>query len=219
MKNEIGRFGKTGVALTMLFAVCSHPSWSAPANPTVPISFSSTGGGPGSPSLLQLGLSQPIEFTLIGSGAINDFLLFVVKNAQTNPLQYQDYLNTPSVNTISYSINGGASYLTTGWIDGGFNSQDVGPADSYLYAQLPISVAPGDKITFSSGVFEGYSMNNTFSIPTTGTYTTFLANSGLGSGGERISGFGSVVPEPSAFSLLIMGLGGVMVCRRFARKV
>ncbi len=29
----------------------------------------------------------------------------------------------------------------------------------------------------------------------------------------------ALVPEPSAFSLLIMGLGGAMVCRRFARKV
>ena len=140
------------------------------------------------------------------------FLLFAIQNAQAINQLTQSFVPGGSLSsTISYSVNGSGSYHIMGWNDGGWSGTDVTEKDSYFFMSLGTSLAAGDRITFSAGTLGGIPAGMDFDVPSSGNYTTFLAN---GTGGARVSGFGVAVPEPSALSLMVLGLGGLAILRR-----
>ena len=208
---------KAALVLGVLGAFVSESSFSAPALPTVPISFSGTSGSTNTPASLTL--SQPIQFLLNANAATGDFMLFTIKYAQPTPQPSQSFISGPAFSSsILYSVNGSGSYQVSGWADGGYASGDIAAADSYFWMTLGQNIFAGDLITFSTGSLGGIPGTSTFDVPANGNYTTFLANASSGSGGQKISEYGSVVPEPSVLSLLVVGLGGVIALRRVRRK-
>ena len=204
---------KAAFVLGVLSALFAERSFSAPALPTVPISFSGTSGSTNTPSLLTL--SQPIQFLLNANAASGDFMLFTIKYAQPAPQPTQSFILGPSFSSsILYSVNGSGSYQVSGWADGGYASGDVAATDSYFWMVLGQNIFAGDLITFSAGSLGGTPGDAAFDVPASGNYTTFLANASTGFNGQKISDYGSVVPEPSALSLLAVGLGGLAMLRR-----
>ena len=182
---------------------------------SVPIVFSGSSNQTNAP--VQLTLNQPVEFVMTANMSSGGFLLFAIQNAQAiNQLTQSGVSGGSLSSTISYSVNGSGSYQSImGWVDGGWPGTDVTRKDSYFFMSLGTSLAAGDRITFSAGTLGGIPAGMDFDVPASGNYTTFLAN---GTGGARVSGFGVAVPEPSALSLLVVGLGGVMAWRRVRRK-
>lgn len=179
---------------------------------SVPIIFSGDSNQTNTP--VQLTLNQPVEFQITSNTSNGVYLFFFIQNAQASDQSGPAGIS-PFSSTVTYSINGTGSYQIGGWIDGGSGNPAVSKRDSYLWMQLAQNISVGDKIAFTAGTLGGIAGDTNFNVPLSGSFTTFLVRSNDGS---IISGSGSAVPEPSALSLLVVGLGGVMLLRRKRQK-
>lgn len=173
------------------------------ADPTVPLNFSGTSGQTNAP--VSLTLSQPVQFLITGSVSSGNFMLFTIRNAQATSQTQSSFATNAFSSSIFYSINGTGSYAVSGWADGGYNSGNVTNTDSYFWMVLAQSLSPGDVVVFNSGTLQGTPTMTNFDVPLSGDYTTFLADASFGSDGIKISEYGTVVPEPSTYALLLLG--------------
>ena len=183
---------------------------------SVPIVFSGSSNQTNSP--VQITLNQPVEFLMTANVSSGTPFFFIIQNAQPIAQPNSSFVLPGALSsTISFSINGSGSYLVNTAInDGGINAGDVTSRDSYFYTILGTTISAGDLLTFSTGTIGGIPSNTNFDVPASGNYTTFLFN---GNTSAKVSGFGVAgVPEPSAVSLLVVGLGGVVALRRVRRK-
>ena len=183
---------------------------------SVPIVFSGISNQTNSP--VQITLNQPVEFLMTANVSSGTPFFFIIQNAQPIAQPNSSFVLPGALSsTISFSINGSGSYLVNTAInDGGINAGDVTSRDAYFYTILGTNISAGDLLTFSTGTIGGIPSNTNFDVPASGNYTTFLFN---GNTSAKVSGFGVAgVPEPSAVSLLVVGLGGVMAMRRVRRK-
>ena len=199
-------FAQASVAALALSALAlTAPSANAQAN----LVFS---GGSGSP--LSLTLTAPVTYTIITTPTSFSSPLFVFDAVGGTPFNF-----STATATITFSINGGTDQ-TINRINKSFSGGDVTSDDIYILGSLP-GVVVGDIVTLSSGTLTTNS-NIAVAAPASGSFTTFITNSG--GSPMRLSTNGiaganpTAAPEPGTLPLvgmgLISGLGMVKGVRR-----
>ena len=163
----------------------------ANAQGTLPFS-----GGSGTP--LTATLATPISYTITTVATTYGSFIF-------DGVGGSAFFSNPSTTTLSYQINGGPTQ-TISVFRNNFTGGNITADDVLINGTVNNNLNIGDILTLASGTI---TTNNNFTgtLPTSGTYTTFAANST----GSRISTNGVAVPaavgpEPGSLPLLGMGL-------------
>ena len=164
-------------------------------------------GGLGTP--LTLTLNAPVTYAITAAGANGNAPLFDFQGVGNV------FVNLTVSGTVTFTINGGAAQTFTK-INSGFANGSVAAADAYIYGALP-GVAVGNTVVLTAGTLTT-SGNFAGAPPAGGSFPTFVFD-GFGTKLDAVNGV-SVVPEPSTWALLgvgVAGLGVVTLRRRAAR--
>ena len=163
---------------------------------------------------------------LFGAGNFNFAAFFYELNAgsdgvfQTGDETVGNLLGSSTMQTFSLVSGGLSDVILTGfsvsvpknflWVVANANSGDIMAAT--IYGSSNYAFVTGGTSSISNGFW------NNNGLPSSGSGLTFLSFSGNHPYDEdwavQLNGTVSGVPEPSAFSLLAVGLGGLAVTRR-----
>ena len=139
-------------------------------------------------------LINPVVYTVTQNGGFNNAPSFLFDAVGGASLGYPS-----ATGTITFSINGGSAQALN-IVNQGIAENDLTADDFYTYGSAP-GVSIGDVVTLSSGTLTT-TPNIASPPPTSGTFTTFLADGS----GRRISANGVAAPEPGTLPLVGMGL-------------
>lgn len=179
--------------LTMLALVAAAAASAMAANPSLTFT-----GGLGTP--LVITLETPVSYiATVSSGSAP---AFIFKNVG---LIYNGIFDVTG--DITFSINGGPATAITGtqW---DFSNNDVTANDFIMFGAFG-TVTAGDTVTLSAGtITTGTSLPGP-TVPSSGTYETFIASEP----GNNI-GSGTAVPEPAPLALGAVGLVALFLFHR-----
>ena len=167
-------------------------------------------GGLGAP--LHLTLNAPVTYMITTATASGNAPLFDfqgVGNLFGNG-------NSPAVSgTVTFTINGAAAQ-TFATLASGFTGGSQAASDAYIFGSLP-GVAVGNTVVLTAGTLTT-TANFASAPPASGSYPTDITNGG-GTRLDAVNG-ASVVPEPSTWALLGVGVVGLsLTLRRRAARV
>jgi len=153
-------------------------------------------------------------------GNTENMFLGIPWNAQKFGFDAHGGNGTADIKTVDFTPLANTSYLVTFAL---LPSATTGKVDIKLWATSDLSVDATTLLSAAPNASLIGSRNNfTFdNLRVNGNYAGALKLSGLSSattGAETISTSVASVPEPSAFSLLVVGLGGLIALRRVHRK-
>ena len=156
-------------------------------------------------------LAQDVKFTVTNAASTHIYFvideLFPAPDGDTTGISFFS-------SQLSFSINGGASFYISRWVDNLNTSvNNITPCDGYFFNSADsFSLSAGDVVTLHAGTLASIvTPEYDFNLGTTGSYTLFLADSN----GNRISS--DAVPEPASAMMLIFGMGVVVAVHRARR--
>ena len=153
-------------------------------------------------------------------GDTENMFLGIPWNAQKFGFDAHGGNGTADIKTVDFTPLANTSYLVTFAL---LPSATTGKVDIKLWATSDLSVDANTLLSAAPNASLIGSRNNfTFdNLRVNGNYAGALKLSGLSSattGAETISTSVASVPEPSALSLLVVGLGGLIALRRVRRR-
>jgi len=153
-------------------------------------------------------------------GSTENMFLGIPWNAQSFGFDAHGGNGTADIKTVNFTPSANTSYLV---VFGLLSNGTSGKTDIKLWATSDLSASANTLLAAAPNA-ELLGSRNDFSfdnIRVAGNYAGALKLSGLSmadTGADAISVSVASVPEPSALSLMVVGLGGVVALRRLRRK-